>query len=109
MRDLQLKLQKYELTKTEVLSLINLGIGLQVSQSQDATAEQVNGEVNGDATTNGDGIKHEEGENEEEEAEEGAESGLNQLLFSLVVEEADERFAGEVGDAQIDEILRVRL
>ncbi|KIX03218.1 uncharacterized protein Z518_06770 [Rhinocladiella mackenziei CBS 650.93] len=90
------KLRAFGLTKTEALMLINLGVGLPRNQySQAAAAETETGATNGDV---------EEG-NEEAAAQEVQEPDDRQLL-SLVIEELEERFPGEQGEAKMEKILQ---
>lgn len=77
--------------------LINLGAGTQRNGSQPKVADAALPSVNGD----GDGE-----EVGEDAAEEEQEQDDRQLL-SLVVEELEERFPGEEGEAIIDNILQI--
>ncbi|EXJ87747.1 hypothetical protein A1O1_04673 [Capronia coronata CBS 617.96] len=80
------KLRAFGLTKTEVFMLINLGIGLPRNQSSQPSAAAEDGE-------------------EENEAEEVQEPDDRQLL-SIVIEELEDRFPGEEGEAKIEKILQ---
>lgn len=79
--------------------LINLGVGLPRNQSSkpgvnDESAAASNGEEEEAA-----------GEEEEEEEEEEAQEPDDRSLLSLVIEEVEDRFPGEQGEAKIDRIL----
>lgn len=84
------KLRRAGLTKTEALMLINLGIG-----TPRPTGQQVPAETNG------------EGDEEEAAAGEEQPEPDDRQLLSLVVEELEERYPGEEGEAQIDTILQI--
>jgi hypothetical protein len=93
-RGLVLKLRPYGLTKAEVLTIINLGIGLSAGESEDQV-----GEANGQGVmdldevpaVNGEGEGGEEGEEREEgEADYGA-----LALFDAVIEEREYRISNE--------------
>jgi hypothetical protein len=75
--------------------LINLGVGAQRNGSQPKGADAALPSVNGDGEELG-----------EDAAEEEQEQDDRQLL-SLVVEELEERFPGEEGEAIIDNILQI--
>jgi hypothetical protein len=94
MRQLLLQLKKYELTKTEVFTLINLGLGLDQQPQSVAANGHSETEPNGDVK-------------DEADEEETQESDLSKSLFRLIVEESEERFAGDEGEEQIDEILSI--
>lgn len=91
MRDLIAKLRPYGLTKAEVLTIINLGIGLSAGESEDQTGE-ANGEgvmdLDEDPAVNGEGEDGEEGE--EGEGDFGA-----LALFDAVIEEREYRISNE--------------
>lgn len=88
------KLRSFGLTKTEILVLINLGVGLPRSQSSQPATEADGGEIEGDPE-----------DSEPPPGEEEQEIDDRQLL-SLVIEELDERFAGDQGEAKIEKILQ---
>jgi len=105
------RLRKYDLTKTEVLSLINLGVGLPRPQATevnghtedemdvegtDGQAEQSNAEVGGD-----------EAASHEEEAANPAAGPNGRELLSLIVENIEDRFSEEEREEKIDGILNV--
>lgn len=75
--------------------LINLGAGLPRNQYTQPVLEAETGEANGNADE----------DNEETTADDVQEPDDRQLL-SLVIEELDERFPGEQGEAQIERILK---
>lgn len=87
-RELILKLRPYGLTKAEVLSIINLGIGLSAGPSEETTVDE-NGygvmEVDEAPVVNG-----EREESGEVEADYGA-----LALFDAVIEEREERISDE--------------
>lgn len=90
-RELVLKLRPYGLTKAEVLTIINLGIGLSAGESEEQTVDE-NGygvmEVDQAAAVNGEGEEGEEGE--------GGEADYGALaLFDAVIEEREERISDE--------------
>jgi hypothetical protein len=95
-RELVLKLRPYGLTKAEVLTIMNLGIGLSAGSSEDQGGD-VNGEGvmdvdGGHGHVNGDG----EGGVEGEEGEGGEEADYGALaLFDAVIEEREERISEE--------------
>lgn len=110
MEDLVQKLKKYELTKTEVFSLISLGVGLHEATPPTAIEAEATGQdnANGDNLTRDQPGTGDGGQDEVEvEDEEPAETGLNRMLFGLIVEESDERFAGDEGEQRITEILEI--
>ena len=82
------KLRNFGLTKAEVFNLINLGVGLPRTQS----------------ASKPDGADDEMEVDEEEAAEDAGEPDDRQLL-SLIIEELEERFSGEEGEAKIEKIL----
>ncbi|KAF3386135.1 hypothetical protein F1880_000236 [Penicillium rolfsii] len=94
-RELILKLRPYGLTKAEVLTIVNLGIGLSAGESEDHV-----GDVNGEGVMDVDG-GHENGVNgmeggEEGEGEGGEEADYGALaLFDAVIEEREERISEE--------------
>ncbi|KAJ5390357.1 uncharacterized protein N7496_001425 [Penicillium cataractarum] len=91
MRDLILKLRPYGLTKAEVLTIINLGIGLSAGESEDQT-----GEANGEGVMDLDEDPAVNGEGEEgEEAEEGEGDFGALALFDAVIEEREYRISNE--------------
>lgn len=89
--DLIKQFKPYELTKTEVMNLINMGIGVRVSQQQNE--EQVKGDA--------------EGEEEPDQPDEEAEISRDVQFFKVVVEEADERFPGDDGEETIRKIVSI--
>ena len=82
------KLRNFGLTKAEVFNLINLGVGLPRNQSA-SKSDAPDGEMDVD---------------EEQAAEDVGEPDDRQLL-SLIIEELEERFSGEEGEAKIEKIL----
>lgn len=82
--DVVRKLKPHGLTKTEVMNLINIGVGVRPLAQQ----EQVNGEADG-----------------EQEAD--PERGMDRYVqdFHVVVEEVEARFPGEEGEEQIRQII----
>jgi len=88
MTDLIKKLRPYGLTKTEVMNLINLGVGAQTDEQAD--------QADGDMKT-------------EEEAESEGDLALvrDELRFRVVVEESEERFADELGEEKIREVIDI--
>lgn len=95
-RELVLKLRPYGLTKAEVLTIMNLGIGLSAGESEDR-----GGDVNGEGVMDvdgghGHGANGEEGAEEEGEGEGGEEADYGALaLFDAVIEEREERISEE--------------
>ena len=89
------KLRAFGLTKTEAFMLVNLGIGLPRKQNPQAAADTDASLANGELEE----IKGEQAD------EEGQESDDRQLL-SLVIEELEERFPGEQGEAKAEQILQ---
>lgn len=75
--------------------LVNLGVGTPRNGNQPKVADAALPSVNGDGEEFG-----------EDAAEEEQEQDDHQLL-SLVVEELEERFPGEEGEAMIDNILQI--
>ena len=73
------RLKPYNLTKTEVLNLINLNLGAKVSDEE---------------------IKQEDGEEEEVTSRDLA-------LFRVTVEDCEERFPGEEGEERIGEVVGI--
>lgn len=114
MTDLILKLKKYQLYKTEVFALINLGIGRDKKGPATGQGGEAQPEANGEAAEGEDEEKgdekeelvKEEEENGEEEEEE-AQNNVDLMLFELIVEDSDERFPGDKGQQQISEILGI--
>lgn len=82
-------MKPYELTKAEVLNLINMGIGVRVPSQQNQ--EEVDGEA----------------EDEEEQPDEEAEMSRDVQFFKVAVEEAEERFPGEDGEERIKEMVSI--
>lgn len=78
------KLKPFELTKTEVVNLINMGIGVRSTSTQN----QVNGDVDA------------------EELDDDAELARDIQFFRIAVEEVDERFAEE-DEARIKEAILI--
>lgn len=78
------RLKPYELTKTEVLNLINLGVGARTT----TPGTQQDGE-------------------EAEEVDEEALTSRDVAFFKVAVEEAEERFAGDEGEARILEAVGI--
>ena len=81
------KLKPYELTKTEVMNLINMGVGLRTPAQQG----QVNGETNGESG----------------EPDEDVEMARDVQFFKVAVEEAEERFSDDVGEERIREVVAI--
>ncbi|OAP59254.1 hypothetical protein AYL99_06552 [Fonsecaea erecta] len=102
------RLHAFGLTKTEALGLINLGLGLprgqqrQKAADEDTQAQGVNGEGDHDDNDHDDDAAA--GQIPVEEEEEPAEPDDRQFL-SLVIEELEERFPGEEGEVQVQQIL----
>ncbi|KAJ5092925.1 hypothetical protein N7456_008786 [Penicillium angulare] len=90
MRELITRLKRYNLTKAEVVMILNLGVGITSSSSAQAT--------------NGDEMEVDEvnGEGEEGEAEEDEDFGAL-ALFESVVEEMD----GRMNEDEVKEILAI--
>lgn len=84
------------MTKTEALTIINLGIGTPRKTPQEEPVEEA-------ASVNGAGEQSEEAMEEEEVSHEPD----DRQLLSLVVEELEERYPGDEGEAQIDKILQI--
>ena len=117
------KLRAYGLTKAESLQVLNLGVGLESTlkapEGDAKEDEAVNGavEVNGDAEGGGEEqeeVKEEEDvvptsdtvvEVEGEEMDEGDGGSAHRSLLGCVVENMDERFAGEEGEEKVQGIL----
>ncbi|KAI2792781.1 hypothetical protein POX_b02824 [Penicillium oxalicum] len=103
-RSLIQKLRPYGLTKAEVLTIVNLGIGLSAGESEDLTAV---GEANGHGEMMEVDETPVEGEGEEmaggdgAEGEEGEEGGATEAdygalaLFDAVIEEREERISDD--------------
>jgi hypothetical protein len=96
-RELVLKLRPYGLTKAEVLTIMNLGIGLSAGESEDQ-----GGDVNGEGVMDvdgGDGHVVNGGEHGgvdggQGEGEGGEEADYGALaLFDAVIEEREERIS----------------
>lgn len=85
MPELVKKLKPFDLTKTEVLNMINLGVGIRGSQQQ---AE----------------IKSEDGE---DGADDEAEMARDIQFFKVAVEEADDRFPGDEGEERMREAVMI--
>ncbi|KEF61447.1 uncharacterized protein A1O9_03013 [Exophiala aquamarina CBS 119918] len=89
------RLRRVGLTKTEALMLINLGVGAHRNGSQQKAGDAAPPSFNG----NGEELGEEAAEVEQEQDD--------RQLLSLVVEELEERFPGEEGEAMIDSILQI--
>ncbi|GLI72927.1 hypothetical protein PoHVEF18_001111 [Penicillium ochrochloron] len=97
-RELVLKLRPYGLTKAEVLTIMNLGIGLSAGESEDQ-----GGDVNGEGVMDVDGGNghvvnggEHGGVDGEGEGEGGEEADYGALaLFDAVIEEREERISEE--------------
>ena len=109
------RLRKYDLTKTEALTLINLGLGL--SRSQPAKA---NIETKGHTRGEPEGKKENDEADEANEAdaptsetviapadEEGPVEPNFRALADCAIENVGERFSGDEGEQKIEEILSV--
>lgn len=86
MPELIRRLNPYDLTKTEVMNLINLGVG---APSNMQPANDVNAEADA------------------EETEEDSALARDELRFRVAVEEVDERFPGETGEERIREVIEL--
>ncbi len=105
------RLRKYDLTKTEALTLINLGLGLPRLQPANANLE-TNGNV-----TEGVEVKDESGEasNTKEGGDPTSETMMSpgavepnfRALADCVIEDIGERFPGDEGEEKIEQILSV--
>lgn len=106
------RLREFDLTKTEVYSIINLSIGLPTppdSFNEDSQAMEVDGQeeadVNGDEAVAELSVPAEgDGTASATEIEDGAEG---RYLLGTVVDGLEERFPGEQGEEKIQAILRV--
>ncbi|KIX99971.1 uncharacterized protein Z520_04609 [Fonsecaea multimorphosa CBS 102226] len=104
------RLHAFGLTKTEALGLINLGLGLPRGQQQQQNADEDDQaqDVNGEGDNNDDVDDHAPADGVDgqipAEGEEQPEPDDRQFL-SLVIEELEERFPGEEGEAQVQQIL----
>lgn len=85
MPELVRRLKPFDLTKTEVLNLINLGVGLRAPQP---SAEE----------------KSDDGEDGNEE---DTEMARDVQFFKVTVEESDERFPGDEGEERIQEAVTI--
>lgn len=85
-KELIRRLKPYELTKTEVMNLVNMGLGVRGANQQEG----------------------DDGEEEPDE-EELAETAMARDIqfFRVVVEESDERFEGDEGEERIREVIGV--
>lgn len=82
------KLKAFGLTKTEVFNLINLGVGLPTAQSTQKSVEAGDGmDVDGEGA-----------------GEDAAEEPDYRQMLSLIVEELEDRFPGDEGEAKIQKI-----
>ncbi|ETN47068.1 uncharacterized protein HMPREF1541_01258 [Cyphellophora europaea CBS 101466] len=107
------RLRQFDLTKTEVYSIVNLGIGLpRVQPSVNGEAEGMEVDGQEEATTNGMEpiaqitMPDDDGDDATAEAD-AADDQSGRYLLGLVVENLDERFSGEEGDDKIQAIIRV--
>lgn len=78
-KELVRRLKPYEVTKTEVMNLVNMGLGTRVTNQQD----------------------------DEEEPDEETIMARDIQFFRVVVEESDERFADDEGEERIKEIIGI--
>jgi hypothetical protein len=78
--------------------MVNLGIGTARNQGAQTNADADAEAMNGDA--------EEEAEGAEGEDEEAPPEADDRQLLSLVIEELEERFAGDEGEEKINEILQ---
>ncbi|RMZ92121.1 hypothetical protein DV736_g593, partial [Chaetothyriales sp. CBS 134916] len=107
------RLKKYDLTKTEVLSMINLGLGL--SRSQPANAKTIanlpgveNGVVVGAATVAAPGEHdHKADADAPSDQEDGAVEPNFRALAECVIDSLTDRFPGDEGEEKIESILVV--
>ncbi|KAF7719796.1 Uncharacterized protein PECH_006899 [Penicillium ucsense] len=102
LRDLVLKLRPYGLTKAEVLTIVNLGIGLSAGESEDTAGGETNGhdEMMLDETPvveeGQDGAGPGYGEEGGEEEGGAGEADYGALaLFDAVIEEREERISDD--------------
>jgi hypothetical protein len=92
------KLRAFGLAKTEVFTILNLGIGLpKAQQQQDNTS--------GEAEVNGDGDVPADDEEQAQPAEETSEGTPDVDLLSCAVHNLYERFPGDEGQEQIQKII----
>ena len=95
------RFRKYDLTKTEVLTLINLGLGMPRSRPVKVKAfanghtEVANAEKDGSD------------EAQDQMLEEGTDEPNYRALVDCVIESVGERFAGEAGELKLEEIITV--
>jgi hypothetical protein len=117
MNDVVHRLRQYDLTKTEALMIINLGIGLDRSQlpkvngvspvdtssqqERDPDAKEIEDEGDPAAATTSSTVVPPEVANVE------ISESYHQYLLSRVVENMEERFQGEEGEQKIEQILKV--
>lgn len=105
------KLRAFGLTKTEVYTMINIGIGLPRGQAK----QQL---VNGNGHVNGDAIGDEEDATQYDESGAAGDEGdveptadaepfvsADYSLIPAIIEEFGERFPGEEGQEQVQKIL----
>lgn len=85
MPELVKRLRPFELTKTEVLNLINLGIGMRAPQQSNE-------------------VKSEDGEDENDG---DTEMARDVQFFKVTIEETDERFPGDEGEERIREAVTI--
>lgn len=115
MKDAVKRLRSYGLTKTEVYTIINLGLGFPQPQPKNDNQDEVNGETdNADAEHTGDAVaqvqipaprdSHDASMNEED-LETSPVSGGEAL--ALVIESIEERFPEDVRQDTIADILLI--
>lgn len=85
MPDLVKRLKPFDLTKTEVLNVVNVGIGMRAPQQ---SAE----------------VKSEDGE---DGVDEDTEMARDVQFFKVTVEEVEERFPGDEGEERIREAVAI--
>ena len=97
------KLKAFGLTKTEVLLMVNLGVGLPRGQQPVNEDQTIN-----DGAGNGEDEKatrNEELPNAIDEGQDEPYQPSDMELLSCVIEELDDRYSGEEGREQIQKIL----
>ncbi|EAS32485.1 uncharacterized protein CIMG_03509 [Coccidioides immitis RS] len=105
LRTIITRLKPFNLTKAEVLTIINLGVGLDINPEGEGAASpaeedtvMLDGNVNGEASDTGDG-----GAKEEEADDAGDEDYGALALLDTVIEDREERLSNE----DISEILKI--
>jgi hypothetical protein len=111
MLNISKRLQTLGLTKTEALQILNLGIGLDrtpLTTNATQASEQPPAQQETDVqTVDGEGDPPTSPPDPSNDSTLELSDGYHRSLLSCIIEDFEERFDGEEGEAKVDEILDV--